>query len=162
LSEPKLVSRKPPAAGGTTSWMGELQVAAADPGADSRAMQRLRDAMPVGQDKQFVPAPAYDEEHPEELSYRPFPVAPLLTRTASADDPALVRMVHPDLGKALEFIDQGLAATPMRLRVGPRTAEAMWAQQSKGEAVNLLALPDQDRSGPASSVSNRRVHTQAQ
>jgi uncharacterized protein YcbK (DUF882 family) len=160
LSEPKPASRKAPAAGSTTSWAGELRVAAADPGADSKAMQRLREAVPVSQD--VVPAPAYDEEHPEELSYRPFPIAPLLTLTASADDPALVRMVHPDLGKTLEFIDQGLAASPMRLRVGPRTAEAMWAQQSKGEAVNAFALPDPDRSGPASSVNNRRVHTQAQ
>ena len=40
----------------------------------------------------FVPAPAYDEEHPEELSYRPFPIAPFLTATASVDDPALARM----------------------------------------------------------------------
>jgi uncharacterized protein YcbK (DUF882 family) len=161
LSEPKLASRKAPA-GGTTSRTGELQVAAADPGADSKAMQRLREAVPVSQDKQFVPAPAYDEEHPEELSYRPFPIAPLLTLTASADDPALVRMVHPDLGKTLEYIDQAVAALPMRLRVAPQTAEAMWAQQSKGEAVNVFALPDPDRSGPASSVNNRRVHTQAQ
>jgi hypothetical protein len=110
----------------------------------------------------FVPAPAYDEEHPEELSYRPFPIAPLLTGTASADDPALARMVHPDLAKTLEFIDQGLSALPMRLRVGPQTAEVMWAQQFKGEAVNFFTLTDPDRSGPASSVNNRLVHTQAQ
>ena len=48
-------------------------------------MQRLRAAVPVSQDAHFVPAPAYDEEHPEELSYRPFPIAPLLTLTASVD-----------------------------------------------------------------------------
>ena len=107
LSEPKPVSRKAPAAGSTTSWTGELRVAAADPAQDAKAMQRLREAVPVSRDTQFVPAPAYDEEHPEELSYRPFPIAPLLTLTASADDPALARMVHPDLAKTLEFIDQG-------------------------------------------------------
>jgi uncharacterized protein YcbK (DUF882 family) len=163
LSEPKPVSRKAPAAGGgTMGWTGELRVAAADPARDAKAMQRLRDAAPVTRDTHFVPAPAYDEEHPDELSYRPFPIAPLLTLTASADDPALARMVHPDLAKTLEFIDQGASVLPMRLRVGPQTAQTMWAQQFKGEAVNFFSLTDPDRSARASSVNNRLVHTQAQ
>jgi hypothetical protein len=38
----------------------------------------------------------------------------------------------------------------------------MWAQQFKGEAVNFFSLTDPDRSGRASSVNNRLVHTQAQ
>ena len=162
LSEPKPVSRKAPAAGSTASWSGELRVASADAAQDAKTKRGLAAGVPLIRDTQFVPAPAYDEEHPEELSYRPFPIAPLLTGTASADDPALARMVHPDLAKTLEFIDQGLSALPMRLRVGPQTAEVMWAQQFKGEAVNFFTLTDPDRSGPASSVNNRLVHTQAQ
>jgi hypothetical protein len=71
-------------------------------------------------------------------------------------------MVHPDLAKTLEFIDQSLSALQMRLRVGPQTAEVMWEQQFKDEAVNFFTLTDPDRSGPASSVNNRLVHTQAQ
>jgi uncharacterized protein YcbK (DUF882 family) len=162
LSEPKPVSRRAPAAGSTASWSGELRVASADAAQDAKTKRGLGAGVPLIRDTQFVPAPAYDEEHPEELSYRPFPIAPLLTGTASADDPALARMVHPDLAKTLEFIDQGLSALPMRLRVGPQTAEVMWAQQFKGEAVNFFTLTDPDRSGPASSVNNRLVHTQAQ
>ena len=65
-------------------------------------MQRLREAVPLLAQDEFVPAPAYDEEHPEELSYRPFPDRAAADATASADDPALARMVHPDLGKTLE------------------------------------------------------------
>jgi uncharacterized protein YcbK (DUF882 family) len=163
LSEPKPVSRKAPAAGGgTASWTGELRVAAADPAQDAKTKQRQLAGALLGRDTHFVPAPAYDDEHPEELSYRPFPIAPLLTTTASADDPALARMVHPDLARTLEFIDQGMSALPMRLRVGPQTAQLMWAQQFKGEAVNFFTLTDPDRSGRASSVNNRVVHTQAQ
>ena len=71
-------------------------------------------------------------------------------------------MVHPDLAKTLEFIDQGTSILPMRLRVGPQTAQMMWAQQFKGEAVNFFSLTDPDRSARASSVNNRLVHTQAQ
>jgi hypothetical protein len=55
-----------------------------------------------------------------------------------------------------------MSALPMRLRVGPQTAQLMWAQQFKGEAVNFFTLTDPDRSGGASSVNNRVVHTQAQ
>jgi hypothetical protein len=163
LSEPKPVSRKAPAAGGgTMAWTGELRVAAADPAQDAKAMQRLREAVPVARDTHFVPAPAYDEEHPEELSYRPFPIAPLLTLTASADDPALARMVHPDLAKTLEFIDQGASILPMRLRVGPQTAQTMWAQQFKGEAINLSSLVDLDAPTAPAQLAKRRVLTQAQ
>ena len=110
-----------------------------------------------------MPAPAYDEEHPEELSYRPFPIAPFLTATASADDPALARMVHPDLAKTLEMLDQAVSVPPMRLRPGPQTAQLMWAQQFKGEAINLSSLIDLGASRPAPApLAERRVQTQAQ
>jgi uncharacterized protein YcbK (DUF882 family) len=169
VAEPKAVSRRQQqgnapatASGSSMSWAGELRVAAADAGADAKAMQKLRAAVPLTRDTAFVSAAAYDEEHPEELSYRPFPIAPLLTATASADDAALTGMVHPNLAKTLEFLDQGISTLPMRLRPGPQTAQVMWAQQFKGEAVNLSGLTDRDTSPGDSSVSKRRVLTQAQ
>ena len=106
----------------------------------------------LSRDTTFVPAAAYDEEHPEELSYRPFPIAPFLTATASVDDPALARIVHPDLNKTLEMLDQAASVPPMRLRPGSQTAQLMWAQQFKGEAINLSSLIDLRRridAGPA-------------
>jgi uncharacterized protein YcbK (DUF882 family) len=116
----------------------------------------LSDAARMGWGNGFVQAPAFDEEHPEELSYRPFPIAPLMTQTASADDPALVRMVHPDVAKTLELIDQAGGMPPMRLRPTIQTAEIMWAQQFKGEAVNLSSMTDAP--APASTaVPNRKV-----
>jgi hypothetical protein len=165
VAEPKAVSRRPQQGngpGGALSWAGELRVAAADAATDAKAMQKLRAAVPLTRNAAFVPAAAYDEEHPEELSYRPFPIAPLLTATASADDRALTGMVHPDLAKTLEFLDQGISTLPMRLRPGPQTAQVMWAQQFKGEAVNLSGLTDRDAPAGDSSVNKRRVLTQAQ
>jgi uncharacterized protein YcbK (DUF882 family) len=133
-----------------------LQMAAYDP-----AEGRSRLDAPLYRERNVVPAPEYDDEHPEELSYRPFPIAPFLTVTASADDPALSRMVHPDLGKILETLDQENVAPPMRLRPGVHAAERMWAHQFKGEAVDLSSLIDADlpRAGP---LANRRVATQPQ
>jgi uncharacterized protein YcbK (DUF882 family) len=100
-----------------------------------------------------VTAPAYDEEHPEELSYRPFPIAPFLTATASVDDSALAVMVHPDLGKVLEVMDQEFVTPPLRLRPGQHEAQRLWAREIKGEPVDLSMLSDTPRQG-------RRVATQ--
>jgi len=159
LSAPVQASR--PRSPAVIATSGELKMASADAGARS-ALDRLKRAASLSRDTTFVPAPAYDEEHPEELSYRPFPIAPFLTTTSSADDPALARMVHPDLNKTLEMLDQAGSVPPMRLRPGSQAAQLMWAQQFKGEAVNFFMLTDPDRSARASSVNNRVVHTQAQ
>jgi hypothetical protein len=153
------VSRKRSAAD-VPAW-GELRIAAADP-APATAADRLRRGASLSRDTSFVPAPAYDEEHPEELSYRPFPIAPFLTETASVDDPALARIVHPDLAKTLEMLDQAGSVPPMRLRPGSQTAQLLWAQQFKGEAINLSSLIDLDRADSPARLARRRVVTQAQ
>ncbi len=102
-------------------------------------------------------APDFDEDHPEELSYRPFPIAPLMTLTASADDPALAKMIHPDIARTLDLLDQTGSVPPMRLRPGLRVAEAMFSQQFKGEAINANAW--QDPSEVDAAVTSRRVKT---
>ncbi|HEY1243367.1 MAG TPA: hypothetical protein VGF29_00915, partial [Hyphomicrobiaceae bacterium] len=109
-----------------------------------------------------VAAPEYDEEHPDELSYRPFPIAALLTATASADDPALVQMVHPDLSRVLELLDQQDSVPPMRLRPGVYQAELMWDQQSKGVPVDLSLLSDPRDAPRTPRADSRKVATQAQ
>ena len=124
-------------------------VAAYDPAAPKPALYR---------EGRVVAAPEYDDEHPEELSYRPFPIAPFLTITASADDPALSGLVHPDLAKVLETLGQE-NAPPMRLRPGVHAAERLWAHQFKGEAVNLSSLFQIEAPG---RVPSRKVATQPQ
>jgi uncharacterized protein YcbK (DUF882 family) len=69
----------------------------------------------------WLQAPAYDEEHPEETSYRPFPITPFLTLTASPDDPALLGVDH----------------APARTVPAQRMAELLWAQQFNGEVAEL-------------------------
>jgi hypothetical protein len=106
----------------------------------------------------WVTAPAYDDEHPEELSYRPFSLAPYMTETASPDDPALARMVHPDAGKAVELVDEASVAPSMKLRPGQQVARLSWAQQFNGKAVAVNA-PLNPPAGPSDRLSNRRVKT---
>lgn len=106
----------------------------------------------------FIIAPAFDEEHPEELSYRPFPIAPLLTATASADDPALVSLQHPDIVRTLDMLDSAGSMPPMRLRPPMQVAELMLSQQFRGEAVNIAVMSD-ETAAPGATLSNRRVAT---
>ena len=87
----------------------------------------------------WAPAPEFDEDHPEELSYRPFPIAPLLTQSASADDEALVKIVHPNLERTLDLLDDKQIVLPMRLRPGDQVSEVLWAQQFQGSAVDFRA-----------------------
>ncbi len=103
----------------------------------------------------FASAPAFDDEHPDELSYRPFPIAPYMTATASADDPALATLTHPDVSKTLEMIDQAGSVLPMRLRPTEQQAAMMFAQQFRGDAV--IAMPAAD--APLSPLANRKVTT---
>jgi uncharacterized protein YcbK (DUF882 family) len=159
VAAPMPVSRPRAPAAIVTS--GEMRLASADPGVRS-ALDRLKWGASLSRDATFVPAPAYDEEHPEELSYRPFPIAPFLTTTSSADDPALARMVHPDLNKTLEMLDQTGSVPPMRLRPGLQAAQLMWAQQFKGEAINLSSLIDLGGASASGKLADRKVQTRPQ
>jgi uncharacterized protein YcbK (DUF882 family) len=164
LQLPKLVDRRAPA---TTQVAGIERAKLAALAAEATpAPQRLLGApalaeRPSAEPQHVVAAPEYDEEHPEELSYRPFPIAPLLTATASADDPALVQLVHPDLSRVLELLDQQDSVPPMRLRPGVYEAEALWARQSEGVPVDLSLLSDPRDTPRAAPADSRKVATQA-
>jgi uncharacterized protein YcbK (DUF882 family) len=101
-------------------------------------------------------APEYDEEHPEELSYRPFPIAPYMTDSASPDDPAFTALVHPDVARTLDLLDQAGSMPPMKLRPGPQVAKLLWAQEFKGQgSIAPQAAPSEPTS--RDGLTNRRV-----
>lgn len=110
----------------------------------------------------WVAAPAYDEDHPEELSYQPFPTVAMLTQTASFDDPALATLVHPDAAQTLSLLDDNGGVLPMRFRPGIQTAQLMWSQQFTGKAVSLADFEALDRPAapaPATAIAERSVKT---
>ena len=85
-------------------------------------------------------APEYDDDHPDEMAYRPFALAPLLTETASFDDPALQTLVHPDAGEALGMLDDEGTALPLRFGNGHLKTAMAWAETFRGDAVDLAGL----------------------
>lgn len=88
----------------------------------------------------WIAAPEFDEDHPDELSYRPFALAPLLTETPSFDDPALATMVHPDPQQALDMLDDEGTVLPMRFGAGQIQTAMAWAQEFSGSAVHLEGM----------------------
>jgi uncharacterized protein YcbK (DUF882 family) len=138
------------------------------PATDERAAARLPPPAVTelssgfeAQPASFVAAPAFDDDHPEELAYAPFPILPLLTETASADDPALARMVHPNVARTFDMIDDEGRILPMRLRPGEQTAQLLFAKEFRGQAVDLSALDDAfaGTQPPPQGLAERKVKT---
>ncbi len=110
----------------------------------------------------WAPAPEFDDDHPEEVSYRPFPIAPLLTESASADDAALVKLVPPDIARTLDLLDDRTVVLPLGLRPGEQTAEVARAQQFRGGAVDASALgPSRGPSPAPEGIASQSVRTTA-
>jgi uncharacterized protein YcbK (DUF882 family) len=170
VSGPTLASRRPtsnalPSLTGNPAPLAAAQspagprLAAVDPAA-GLGQVALGDGVTgrFGWGSGWVSAPAYDEEHPEELSYRPFPIAPLLT--ASINEPLLADLAHHDVARTLDMIDQPGTALPLRFRPGEQLAQLMWAQQFRGDPIGLSKLLAAQGTDPAtSSVYGRQVRT---
>lgn len=109
----------------------------------------------------WIAAPAYDDEHPEELYYRPFALAPLLTSSPSPDDPQLAKLEHPDVEGTLDFISDDLDALPLEFGPNETLAAQRWAQQFSGKAVAALSPARKAPHAHAHGLTNRKVQTSA-
>jgi hypothetical protein len=85
----------------------------------------------------WVTAPAWDEEHPEELSYRPFAITPLIGDDGDLEPRALTELRAPDIIRALEAIDQGEHALSLPMAQGRQVTGLLAAQNFRGAAVAL-------------------------
>ena len=88
----------------------------------------------------WVTAPAYDEEHPDELSYTPFPVLPLMRDKSVSYDTELASLQAPEHDKVVYLFGEPTRMIPLRFRQGLQFAEMLWASDFKGKAViNLIS-----------------------
>jgi uncharacterized protein YcbK (DUF882 family) len=169
LAPPRPVARPPTIASLAADALGERR--ADEPGHQVAALDAAGWTVPrdaptsppagrfgwgaTGHELRWVSATEFDEDHDDELSYRPFPIAPLLTDRA--DDPLLADFVKPDVSRALEMIDQPVSRLPMHFRPTPHVAALMWSQQFTGSAVGLDRLSASSRQGAV--VPPRPVQT---
>jgi hypothetical protein len=103
-----------------------------------------------------VPATEFDDDHSDELNYRPFAIAPLLTE--NADEPLLAELIAHDAGRTLDMIDQPVSRLPLHFRPTEQVAAMMWSQQFTGNAVGLDRLNAPQPSAPT-PVRQRAVQT---
>ena len=122
----------------------------------SAGSAQLNDAGRFGWSGNWTAAPAFDEEHPDEMSYRPFPIGPLLTQ--SATDPVMAEIIPHDVARTLDMLDQPGNLTPLRFRQGEQAAQLLWAQQFTGDAVGIAKL-EAAQKGTPSLVQTRAVRT---
>lgn len=108
-------------------------------------------------DRAWTAAPEYDDDHPDELAYRPFPIGPLMT--AQLNNPTLNRMTKPDNARTLEMLADDGTIPRMRLRPPQKLAQLMWRQEFSGRAVELY---DDTRADAATTLSSRQVTTSAE
>jgi uncharacterized protein YcbK (DUF882 family) len=134
------------------------RVASLDPSVAAGVSDMSPDSLGNG----WAEAPAFDEDHPEELAYRPFPLAPLMTDNAALRDAPLVDLQRPDVAATLAALDDDGSVAPMKFRPGRQIAEEMWAEQFQGKAVHIDALRELDGQSPAPSpIASRAVQTSA-
>ena len=96
----------------------------------------------------WIAAPAYDEEHPEELSYRPFPIAPYMTESLRA--PILSELVAHDVARTLEVLDQIETSATPGFRPSDPAAKLLSAHRFTGTAIKLDAM---NETGAAAQIA---------
>lgn len=93
-------------------------------------------------------APSFDEEHPDELSYRPFQILPLMSSKPVALNKTLVAMVEPKYDRIYEVLASS-ENIPMQFRPSSREAETLWNNQFKGNAIINIRKQTQNTLQPA-------------
>ncbi len=114
------------------------KVAAIDPVA--RSGQLLTDAGRFGWGPAagWTPAPAFDEEHPEDLAYHPFPLGQFLTETLT--EPQMAELRPHDVARTVEMIDIEGTVAPLRLRTEPQKTGQTLGHRFTGDAVGIEKL----------------------
>lgn len=80
-------------------------------------------------------SPGVDDEHPEELNYRPFPLGPLMTDIAVAEDQKLAKLSPPDYAETSVILKENAIFESARFRPGLQNAHLKWANRFSGYAL---------------------------
>lgn len=105
----------------------------------------------------WVAAPEYDDEHPGELTYRPFAIRPYLTTTHSMDEPTLTRLTYRASNRVMALLDESQDLPMLQLRPDRMIAEAKVAGEAEGRPVDTALLTD-PRSG-SQTLPSQHIHT---
>ncbi len=136
-------------------------IAKAKPAAERMEQMTPPDLMQAADNDAFlnengwVSGPDYDEDHDNELSYRPFPLGDLIDASPSIDNPTLARLTKPDLEAAHRSIgsSEGIG---MKFRPELKVAELMLTDGFSGRDPSLDLFAS---AGSAAKQGGRLVKT---
>lgn len=94
-------------------------------------------------------SPEVDDEHPDELNYRPFSLSPLMTDRPIADDVNLAKLSPPDYAETSVILQEGQTIESSQFRPGLQHAHLIYANQFVGSAITDITQPEP----PAPTVS---------
>ena len=100
-------------------------------------------------------APQFDPEHPDELSYQPFSVLPLMTDATVAGSTRLAGLVHPDQRKLGYLINSSERGVGLEFEAIPLHDRLLSARRFSGQAVRSLVSAE-PVAGPDRTADNRK------
>lgn len=101
-------------------------------------------------------SPEFDEEHPEELNYRPFSLSPLMTDQPVAENEELLKLSPPDYAQASVLLKDNQSLASSRFRPGLQFAYLGLANQFIGNAITDLTPPPPVKSERAKRKVKKR------
>lgn len=85
---------------------------------------------------QIVSAPEYDDDHPDELYYQPFPILPFMSDTPAASMDMSSGAESLSLPKVNMFFGESREMLHTEFQPGLQFVQLFWAQRFRGTAVN--------------------------
>lgn len=100
-------------------------------------------------------APDFDPEHPDELSYQPFSVLPLMTDATVAASTRLAGLVHPDQKRLGYLFNSSERSVRLEFEAVPLHDRLLSSRRFSGQAVRNLVSAE-PAAGPGRPVPNRK------
>jgi uncharacterized protein YcbK (DUF882 family) len=110
-------------------------------------------------DEDVAASPEYDEDHPDEESYQPFPVLPFMSDTPVAGMDMTTGAAELELAKVHVMFAEPREMLNTQFQPGLQFAQMFWAQRFQGTAINTaLRRLDRDDAAdePVQTAQNMR------
>ncbi len=108
---------------------------------------------------QMAATPDYDDDHPDELDYQPFPILPFMSDTPVASMDLTGDASQLNLGKVHVLFSESREMLHAQFQPGLQYAQMYWAQRFRGTAVNtaLRRLARDDLAEPVVTAQNTKT-----
>ena len=110
-------------------------------------------------DEEVAASPEYDEDHPDEESYQPFPVLPFMSDTPVAGMDMATGGSELELAKVHVMFAEPREMLNTQFQPGLQFAQMFWAQRFHGTAINTAVKRldrDETADGPIQTAQNTR------